>query len=161
MGLGLLCSMISLRQRHPHNLLLLGGFTFFQAYVVGAAAAIYAAQEQRTLIACSVGETMVIFGGLSAYVHATERDLTFLEGGLGVGLAVLLATGLVLAYLPYSHAWHVLLSAAGVVVFSGCIVYDTSVMVHHMTPDDAVAAAVQLYLDVLNLFLCALTSSSD
>ena len=41
-------------------------------------------------------------------------------------------------------------------IFSGYVLYDTSTMLLHMTPDDAIVAVIQLYLDVVNLFLCVL-----
>jgi len=41
----------------------------------------------------------------------------------------------------------------GALLFSGYILYDTSVIMHHMGPDDYVMAAISLYLDIINLFL--------
>ena len=44
-------------------------------------------------------------------------------------------------------------SLVGALLFVGYILYDTSVIVHHLGPDDYVVAAVTLYLDIINLFL--------
>ena len=38
-------------------------------------------------------------------------------------------------------------------VFVGYILYDTSNLIHVLGPDDYIIAAVQLYLDIINLFL--------
>ncbi len=49
--------------------------------------------------------------------------------------------------------FQVLISLAIVVVFVGFTLYDFSNIKHRFGPDDAIPAAVQLYLDFLNLFL--------
>ena len=41
----------------------------------------------------------------------------------------------------------------GSLIFSGYILYDTSMIMHCYGPDDYVMAAIQLYLDIINLFL--------
>ena len=43
-------------------------------------------------------------------------------------------------------------SLAGALLFVGYILYDTSLIIHHLGPDDYVVAAVTLYLDIINLF---------
>ena len=48
---------------------------------------------------------------------------------------------------------HSIFSVGGALLFSGYILYDTSVIMHHMGPDDYVMAAISLYLDIINLFL--------
>ena len=35
----------------------------------------------------------------------------------------------------------------------GYILYDTSLIMHHLGPDDYIIGAVTLYLDIINLFL--------
>lgn len=155
-GLILMCPLIAFREKHPYNILLLFGFTICEAYMIGGVAAVYALQAQTHLVIVSLGLTVLIFGVLSAYVHATKRDLTFLESWLSIGLVVLVGMGLMMAFFPFSYATQVLLAGLGIALFSGYILYDTSTMIHYMTPDDAIVAAVQLYLDILNLFLCLL-----
>merc|ERR1712166_1706923 len=44
-------------------------------------------------------------------------------------------------------------SLMGALLFSGYILYDTSVIMLHMGPDDYIMASVSLYLDIINLFL--------
>ena len=41
----------------------------------------------------------------------------------------------------------------GALIFVGYILYDTSLLMHHLGPDDYIIAVVTLYLDVINLFL--------
>ena len=54
--------------------------------------------------------------------------------------------------------------AFGALLFSGYIIYDTYNIMNRMGPDDWVMACVELYLDVINLFLSILeifSSSSN
>jgi len=44
-------------------------------------------------------------------------------------------------------------SALMALIFVGYILYDTSLILHHMGPDDYIIATVTLYLDIINLFL--------
>ena len=44
-------------------------------------------------------------------------------------------------------------SVGGALLFSGYILYDTSVILHKLGPDDYIVAAINLYLDIVNLFL--------
>jgi len=44
-------------------------------------------------------------------------------------------------------------SLFGTLLFSGYILYDTSQIMHNLGPDDYVEGAINLYLDIINLFL--------
>ena len=156
LGLVLICPLMVYKDRYPLNLVLLLGFTMCEAYTLGVLGAAYAAQTQNYLIVFSLGLTMTVFVILSSYVHVTQRDMSFLEEGLTVTTLTLVGMGLFAMFLPYSSTLHLFVSGVGVIVFSGYVLYDTSTMIHYMTPDDAVIAAVQLYLDIINLFLCIL-----
>ena len=43
-------------------------------------------------------------------------------------------------------------SLCGAMIFVGYILYDTSLIMHHLGPDDYIVGAVTLYLDIINLF---------
>ena len=155
-GLVCLCPLFAYKEQHPTNLLLLLLFTCCQAYVIGALGATYVSQAKGLLVLYSLGLTTTLFTGLSLYVHFTRRDMSGLEAPLAVGLIVLIGVGAFALFFPPTPIVNLALAAGGVIVFSGYVLYDTSMMIHTMTPDDAVVAAVQLYLDVLNLFVCVL-----
>ena len=154
-GLLILCPLSIYKHKHPHNLLLLAAFTVCQTYQLGVVAAALVQASETRLLLNGFAITAGIFLSASLYVHWTKRDLTWLEGGLGMGLFVL-AFVAIAALWSTDNTLHIVLAASGVSIFAGYILYDTSLMVHRMTPDDAVEAAVQLYLDILNLFLCVL-----
>ncbi len=68
------------------------------------------------------------------------------------GLVALLLICLVGMIMP-TMLMNGIIASLGMLVFSGLVLYDTSLMLKYMGPDDAVIAAVQLYLDFVNLFL--------
>jgi len=49
----------------------------------------------------------------------------------------------------------------GVLVFTGYILYDTSMIIHRFGPDDYIIASVELYIDLINLFLFILSLLGD
>ncbi|MBP6775514.1 MAG: Bax inhibitor-1 family protein, partial [Gemmatimonadaceae bacterium] len=72
-----------------------------------------------------------------------------------VGLWVLIGTSLLNLFFQNQTAslW---IAGATVLVFSGMLVYDTWRLRNQYGPEDYVIAAVQIYLDLLNLFTAIL-----
>ena len=98
--------------------------------------------------------TLSTFGVLSLYALVSKRDFSAWGSFFFVGLWVLIATSLLNIFFP--TALGTLWIAAGtVLVFSGLLVFDTWRIVRsgQYGPDDYVPAAVNIYLDLLNLFL--------
>ncbi len=98
--------------------------------------------------------TFVAFGGLSAYALVSRRDFSAWGSFLMVGVLVLIVALIVNAFLPNFVAgmW---ISSIGVLIFSGLLVFDTSRLLRSnaLGQDDYVIAAVQIYLDLLNMFM--------
>ncbi|WP_222946044.1 Bax inhibitor-1 family protein [Paraburkholderia sp. UCT31] len=106
------------------------------------------------VVGLAAGLTAGVFVALSGYVLVTKKDFSFLGGMLFVGLWLLLLSGLVLMFVDVPAAsltW----SAVSVLLFSGYVLYDTSEIVRG-GERNYIIATVQLYLDVLNLFLSLL-----
>ena len=74
--------------------------------------------------------------------------LVFLVWGLILGLAFSIG--------GFSRDWHIVWAVLGVILFTGYIIYDTYMIVTHLGIDDYVIAAVELYLDFINMFLVIL-----
>ena len=45
------------------------------------------------------------------------------------------------------------LAIMGAVLFSGFIIYDTQLVMKHISPEDYIIAVLNLYLDIINLFI--------
>jgi len=146
---------MAMRARHsyPRNLLLVLLFTFIEGLFI--APFLTLAERQSPGIVGQAGMlTLSTFGVLSLYALVSKRDFSAWGSFFFVGLWVLIATSLLNIFFP--TALGTLWIAAGtVLVFSGLLVFDTWRIVRsgQYGPDDYVPAAVNIYLDLLNLFL--------
>jgi len=102
--------------------------------------------------------TLSTFGVLSLYAVFSRRDFSAWGSFFMVGLWVLIATSLISFFFP-STMVSLWLAAGTVLVFSGLLVFDTWRIVRsgQYTADDYVPAAVNIYLDLLNLFMAILS----
>jgi FtsH-binding integral membrane protein len=104
-------------------------------------------------IAAALGLTATIFLTLTAYVRYSGKDFSWMLGFLWMGLLGAIVVGLISIFFPMPNVsyW---MSWFGAVLFSGWILYDTSAVTRRYYQDDNVVGAVlNLYLDILNLFL--------
>jgi FtsH-binding integral membrane protein len=103
--------------------------------------------------------TAAAFGALSLYGYTTKRDLTAMGKFLFMGVIGLILASLVNMIWP-SGTMSFIISAAGVLIFSGLIAYDTQKIKEQYADawgTDAVEkiaifGALSLYLDFVNLF---------
>jgi len=95
--------------------------------------------------------TGVAFVGLTGYVMVSRRDFSFLGAALNIGLWVLLGA-MLLGFFVHSAAFGLAIASVGVLLFAGYILFDTW-QILNSREDDAVGAALRLFLDVVNLFL--------
>mmetsp|Transcript_20766 Transcript_20766/g.64875 ORF Transcript_20766/g.64875 Transcript_20766/m.64875 type:complete len:246 (+) Transcript_20766:69-806(+) len=150
----------SLGRTYPTNYITLFLFTACEAVLVGVVSARYTA---GLVFACAA-ITAVIFLGMTAYAWTTKSDFTGAGPYLLGGLLALVALGLSLPLLAHLGvqlaALSKLYAVAGVMIFTIFIVYDTQLILgefkghkHSFCVDEYVFAALNLYLDVINLFL--------
>lgn len=104
--------------------------------------------------------TGCVFGGLSLYALTSRKDFNYLGGMLFAGIIGLIVVGLLLMFfnIPFLSS---LYSLAGVLIFSGFVLYDTSNIMNRLQPNQAIIGAIELYMDFLNLFLFILRLLSD
>jgi FtsH-binding integral membrane protein len=103
--------------------------------------------------------TAAAFGALSLYGYTTKRDLSAFGKFLFMGVIGLIIAGLVSMFWP-SDTMTFIISAAGVLIFSGLIAYDTQKIKEQYAQawgtetaeKVAIFGALSLYLDFVNLF---------
>ena len=103
--------------------------------------------------------TAAAFGALSLYGYTTKRDLSAFGKFLFMGVIGLILAGLVNMIWP-SGTMSFIISAAGVLIFSGLIAYDTQKIKDQYAgawgsdtaEKVAIFGALSLYLDFINLF---------
>lgn len=110
-------------------------------------------------IAMTFFATAASFAGLSLWGYTTKRDLTGMGSFLIMGLIGLIVASLVNIWLA-SDTLHWVISFIGVLIFAGLTAYDTQatkslyyqVQSRDMLGKVAIMAALNLYLDFINLF---------
>ena len=109
-------------------------------------------QRQPGIIAQTAFLTGSTFAVLTGYAFVSRRDFSAWGGFLTTGLWVLIGTSLLNLFLRNAVAdlW---IAGVGTLLFSGLLVFDTWRLRNVYGPDDYVPAAIQIYLDLLNLFL--------
>ncbi|XP_058463789.1 protein lifeguard 1-like [Malaya genurostris] len=142
-----------MRRKTPHNFIFLGLFTVAQGLMLGIFTIRYEANEVFT----AVGITCVICFGLTLFSLQTKWDFTMMGGFLFVGLLVVFIFGIIVAFFPGSAASSVY-SACGALLFSLYLIYDTQIMMggnhkYSISPEEYIFAALNLYLDIINIFL--------
>ncbi|OWK17080.1 hypothetical protein Celaphus_00011631, partial [Cervus elaphus hippelaphus] len=127
-SLGLILALTVNRHKHPLNLYLLFGFTLLESLTVAFVVTFYDVYVvlQAFILTCAV------FLGLTVYTLQSKRD--FSKFGAGETVELVLAAG-------------------GAILFCGFIIYDTHSLMHRLSPEEYVLAAINLYLDIINLFL--------
>ena len=106
------------------------------------------------VVSSAFAMTALVFGGLSAYVLMTRKDMSFLGGFITAGFFVLL--GAVLASMFFQISGLQLAISAGFVLFSSvCILFQTSAIIHG-GERNYIMATVSLYVSIYNLFVSLL-----
>ena len=142
------------REAFPANIGLVLLFTFAEGVFISPLLYVYG-QQQPGLITQAAMLTIGSFAVLTGYAFVSRRDFSAWGSFFAVGLWVLIGVSLLNLFFrnPAMDLW---LAGVTVLVFSGLLVFDTWRIRNVYGPNEYVAAAVQIYLDLLNLFLAML-----
>ena len=111
-------------------------------------------QGGAEVVSSAFAMTALVFGGLSAYVLITRKDMSFLGGFITAGFFVLL--GATLASFFFQVSGLQLAISAGFVLFSSvCILFQTSAIIHG-GERNYIMATISLYVSIYNLFISLL-----
>ncbi len=138
----------------PMNIGLVLLFNFVMGVIISPALYFYG-RQQPGLIGQAAVLTLGAFGILTLYAFVSRRDFSPWGSFLMVGLWVLIGTSIINIFVGSALAdlW---LASVTVLLFSGMLVYDTWRLRNFYGPDEYVGAAVQIYLDLLNIFMAVL-----
>lgn len=154
----------SVRRKYPGNFICLTVFTLAFSYMVGTISSFY----DTTSVFVAAGVTCLVCLSLSLFAIQTKIDFTLCSGLLFALVMVLFFFGLscMTFYFIFPanvFAWRILDCVYGglaALVFSLFLVYDTQMVVggkkHELSPEEYVYGALQLYIDVVYLFLILL-----
>ncbi|KNC24802.1 hypothetical protein FF38_00991 [Lucilia cuprina] len=141
------------RRQTPLNYIFLAIFTLAQSLLL----AIVTCQFDAIEILLAVGVTAAICLTLSLYAWQTKYDFTTMGGLLLISLVVFIIFGLFTLFWPLRPLLMVY-SSLGALLFGIYMIYDTQLMMggHHkysLSPEEYVFAALNLYLDIINIFM--------
>jgi modulator of FtsH protease len=158
-AIGFLFATYVFRNR-PVGIALVFGFTGLMGYTLGPTLTQYLSLPNGPeTVGLALLATGVSFLGLSAYVHVSKKDFSFLGGFLFVGLIGLLIVSLIGLFFPVA-GMSLVLAYFSALLFSGYILYDTSDIIHGRETN-YVMATINLYLDLFNLFTALLRILRD
>lgn len=154
--IGLYCCG-EVRRSFPTNVILLGLFTLAEGFLLATTASRYDSES----VLMAVGITTAICLALTLFAFQTKWDFTTMGGILFVGAIILLLLGIVSIF-ARSHALNMVYASIGAMLFSVYLIYDTQLMMggkhkYSISPEEYIFAALNLYLDIINIFIYILT----
>jgi len=147
--IGTLIGLFIVRKKYPANFYLLAAFTLLEAYTVGTIVTFY----DTTIVLEALLITVGLFAGLTLFTLQSKWDFSGMGPFLFGGLWALVLAGFVMLFFPHNGVVEVVYSAIGALIFSLYIIYDTYNICNVLHPDEYIVGAINLYLDIINLFL--------
>ncbi|WP_182006248.1 Bax inhibitor-1/YccA family protein [Priestia aryabhattai] len=97
--------------------------------------------------------TILLFGGLATYAYLSKRDFGFLGTFLTIALLALIGVSIISLFIN-STLLTLILAYAGVMIFSGYVLYDVSQIKNsNFSKEEVPWMVLKLFLDFINLFL--------
>lgn len=155
----------SVRRKVPGNFICLAVFTLAFSYMTGTISSFY----DTTIVFVAAGVTCLVCLAISLFAIQTKIDFTMCSGMLFCLCMVLFFFGwscliFYFAFPANVFAWRIMDCVYGglaALVFSLFLVYDTQMVIggrkHELSPEEYVYGALQLYIDVVYLFLILLS----
>ncbi len=142
------------RTNFPANIGFVLLFTFGMGVISSPALYFYGSRSPGAITQAAM-LTVGAFGILTLYAFVSRRDFSAWGSFLVVGLWILIGTSIMNMFFRNQTAdlW---LASMTVLIFSGLLIFDTWRLKNVYGPDDYVQAALQIYLDLLNMFMALL-----
>ncbi|CAN9513909.1 unnamed protein product [Ophioblennius macclurei] len=147
----------NLRRRVPINFIALGLFTVLEGLMLGSVTVYYDAEA----VLWAVGATALVSLALSVFAMQSKWDFTGLSGSLWVFAWTLVSFALLCAILRSQYVY-ITYACLGTLLFSLYLVFDTQLILGgkhrklQLSPEEYVFAALNLYLDIVSIFLLLL-----
>jgi len=148
----------SVRRTFPGNLIAMAIFTLSLSLWVSSIA-IY---HDANWVLMAIGITALLCLGLTLFSFQTKWDFTGMGIYLFAGSWILFLFGIT-AVIFFAKSWpilHTVYSALMAILFSFFLIYDTQQLIggkkYAISPEEHIFAAIQLYIDVVYIFLAIL-----
>ncbi len=131
-------------------------YNFFLGMVIAPAIAgilaIKGYEAGWAVIGNALGLTAFVFGGLTVYTLVSKKDFSYLGGILSIAAFGMIGVFFLGMFIPALSMSTMTFSILYVVILSGFILYETSLIRHRYRTDQPAAAALQLSVSVVLLF---------
>ena len=144
------------RRSFPANYICLGIFTIAESFILFLFTASF--PPLTVLLALAMTAAMTI--GLTLYAMTTKTDFTYCGGLLWMGSLGLIVFWILFFLFRTKYTFtfgYILGCMIGIVIYSLYLIYDTQLLIgkfdNEYSVDDYVFAAINIYLDIINLFI--------
>jgi FtsH-binding integral membrane protein len=144
----MLIGLFIFRYQEPLNYFLLAAFTFFEGINIGTALTYF---ESWLVIKAFVITVLLMFL-LTCYTSQSTYDYSTWGASLFAFLWILIGMGILQIFF-WSEPLDLVMSVGGALLFCGFIVFDTHMLMRKLPPSEYILASINLYLDLVNLFL--------
>lgn len=139
--------------KRPINYFLFALFTFITGVtIVPLLASIIYTYGGPDLIIKALVATTLMFGGTAIFGWVTKMDLSGMRGFLTLSIIGMIIVAVVGIFVPWSSTFEMIFAGFGIIIFSAYTMYDIQKLKTH-PQDRALDAALNLYLDIFNLFI--------
>nr|XP_046254799.1 protein lifeguard 1 [Scatophagus argus] len=144
----------NVRRQVPLNFIALGLFTVAEGLMLGSVTVYFNAEA----VLWAVGATALVSFALTLFAMQSKWDFTGINGSLWVFAWTILSFGLLCAIFR-SQYLSILYACLGTLLFSLYLVFDTQLILggkhrkYQVSPEEYVFAALNLYLDIVTMFL--------
>uniref|UniRef100_A0A6I8NG48 Glutamate ionotropic receptor NMDA type subunit associated protein 1 n=1 Tax=Ornithorhynchus anatinus TaxID=9258 RepID=A0A6I8NG48_ORNAN len=140
------------RRKHPWNLIALSILTVSLSYMVGMIASFY----NTDAVIMAVGITTTVCFTVVIFSMQTRYDFTSCMGVLLVSMVVLLVFSILCIFIR-NRILEIVYASLGALLFTCFLAVDTQMLLGNkqlsLSPEEYVFAALNLYTDIINIFL--------
>jgi len=148
------------RRNFPGNFIALSIFTLAFSYVAGTISSFYSVNSVLTCLAITIAVTLTV----SVAAACCPCDITKCQAVIAVLSILLFFFGLICTIVffaaGYNSTLHAVYGGVAAVIFTIYLAYDTQMLLggrkFELSPEEYIFGALQLYLDVVNIFLAML-----
>lgn len=142
--------LMCLKHKYPLNIILLSIFTLSMSYGLGIVCLSYSPKIVFQALVLTFGITF----GLSLFTwYNKEKDFSIL-GNVLFGFMIILFIGSIFQlFFSFGGIGETLWACFGALIFAGYIIFDTWLILRKYSENEWIMAAINLYLDIINLFL--------
>ncbi len=140
-------------QKRPINRVLFAVFTFISGVTIAPLISIVMATPEGTAILMkALFATAFMFIATAMIGWNTKKDLSGMGKFLMMSLIGMIVVAVIGIFVPWGNTFEMIYSGIGVLLFAGFTAYDMQKLKHY-PQDRYIEAAINLYLDIFNLFL--------